>query len=146
MSAGYMVLFVYLLIMAVCDVKTREIHIPVSLAAAIMLLAEQLYFILRGEQSVQSILLGMLIGGVLILISVLTGGQIGVGDGILFLVSGLVFGFYENTVLLFLSLLFTSFASGVLILIKHVDRKFTLPFAPFVLAGYGVMCVWKIFV
>ena len=61
------------------------------------------------------------------------------------MVSGLVFGIYENGVLLFLSLVFTAFVSAILMVAKHVGRKYTLPFVPFVFTGYGVMCIWKIF-
>ncbi len=68
-----------------------------------------------------------------------------IGEGIIFMICGLLFGFYENSILLFLSLVFTAAASVVLIITKHVGRKYTLPFAPFVFAGFGVMCIWKVF-
>lgn len=142
---GYIILFIYLFIMAIYDVKKREIHLPFSAVAALVLIARQLYFIAGGKVTVAGAFLGVCVGIVLIMVSIVTRGGIGIGDGILFMVCGLFFGFYENSVLLFLSLILTAFVSGVLIIVRQVGRKYTLPFAPFVFVGYGVMCVWKVF-
>lgn len=143
--AGYIIVFVYLIIMAVYDLKKREIHLPISAVAALVLAARQLYLIGQGEVSAASAFLGVCVGFFLIMVSIATRGALGIGDGILFMVCGLLLGLYENSVLLFLSLLLTAFVSGVLMIVCHVGRKYTLPFAPFVFVGYGVMCVWKVF-
>lgn len=143
--AGYIIVFTYLLMMAVYDIKKKEIHLPFTAAAAVILSGRQIYFVCRGEVSLQSAFLGVIVGIVLVAISLLTRGEIGIGDGILFMICGLLFGIYENGVLLFLSLVFTAIVSGALILTRHAGRKYTLPFAPFVFAGFGVMCIWKIF-
>lgn len=143
--AGYIIVFIYLCIMSVYDIKKREIHLPFTAVAALMLLSRQIYLVCRGEVLLQSAFLGVVIGIVLVAISLLTRGEIGVGDGILFMICGLLFGLYENLVLLFLSLVFTAMVSGALILTRRAGRKDTLPFAPFVFAGFGVMCIWKIF-
>ena len=143
--AGYIIVFIYLGIMSVYDIKKREIHLPFTAVAALMLSSRQIYLVCRGEVLLQSAFLGVVIGIVLVAISLLTRGEIGVGDGILFMICGLLFGLYENLVLLFLSLVFTAMVSGALILTRRAGRKDTLPFAPFVFAGFGVMCIWKIF-
>lgn len=143
--AAYIILFIYFFVASVYDMKDREIPLFISVAAACLLFAIRLYFVCRGQMPVQTAFLGVGIGIVLLIISVLAKGEIGAGDGILFIVSGLVCGFYENGVLLFVSLVFTAIAGGVLILVKRVGRKYGLPFAPFVFAGYGVVCIWKIF-
>lgn len=142
---GYVVLFVYLLVMSVYDIRKGEIQLTISLLAAIVLLARRLSLVFGGELVFWAAFSGVLVGGVLIAVSILTGGEIGIGDGIVFMISGLIFGIYENGVLLFLSLILTAFVSAILIVAKHVGRKYTLPFVPFVFAGYGVMCIWKIF-
>lgn len=142
-AAGYIIVFVYLCLMAWYDIKRREISWGISIAAAFLLLIRLLYLAGRGGESL-FVLSGMAVGMMLIVISVLSRGEIGMGDGALFIVSGLLFGLYENGVLLFLSLLFAAFISGVLLAARRVGRTYALPFAPFVFAGYGVMCVWKI--
>lgn len=144
-QSGIMILLVYLIVMAVYDIRRREIQPWCSAAAAVLLAVRQIYLITQGEVAVYAAFWGTAIGILLILLSILTSGEIGMGDGVLFLISGLLLGIYENSILLFLSLLLTAIVSGVLIVIKRVGRKDTLPFAPFVLAGYGVMCLWKLF-
>lgn len=144
-TAGYIILFVYLFVMAIYDIRRKEIQLECSVVVAVLLAMIQVCLVFRGQEPVWAAFLGILIGVVLIGISILTKGEIGIGDGILFVISGLLFGIYENGVLLFLSLLFTAMASGILVLSRRVGRKYTLPFAPFVFAGYGVMCLWKLF-
>lgn len=142
---GYMILFAYLFLMMVYDIRKREIHLPLSGAAALILSVRQIYLVCLGEVAVQHAFWGITVGIFIVVLSVLTRGGIGIGDGIIFMICGLLFGLYENSILLFLSLVFSAVASGVLIITKHVGRKYTLPFAPFVFAGYGVMCIWKVF-
>ncbi len=144
-AIGYVVLFVYLLVMSVYDIRKGEIQLTISLLAALVLLMRQLSLVPGGGIGLSAAFPGVLVGVVLIVVSILTRGEIGIGDGIVFMVSGLVFGIYENGVLLFLSLVFTAFVSAILMVAKHVGRKYTLPFVPFVFIGYGVMCIWKIF-
>lgn len=143
--AAYSSLFVYFLAASVYDVKNREIPLFVSAVAACLLFVIRLYLVCRGEMPLQTAFLGVGIGIVLLIVSALTKGEIGSGDGIMFIVSGLVSGFYENGVLLFVSLVFTAAAGSVLVVVKRVGRKYELPFAPFVFAGYGVICIWKLF-
>lgn len=143
--AAYISLFIYFFVATIYDVKDREIPLLISVAAACLLFVIRLYFVCQGEIPVQTAFLGVGIGIVLLIINVLSKGEIGAGDGILFIVSGFVCEFYENGVLLFVSLVFTAIAGGVLIVVKRVGRKYELPFAPFVFAGYGVICIWKIF-
>lgn len=142
--AGYIILFIYLFLMAPYDMKRREISLPASAAASLALLAVRLCFAEGGEVTIGSFS-GVLVGGSLVAISVLSRGEIGIGDGILFVVSGFVFGLYENVLLLFLSLLASAVAGVFLLAVRRVGRKYALPFAPFVLFGYGVICLWKVF-
>lgn len=142
-EAGYVIVFLYLCLMACYDIKKKEISWKASIAAALVLVIRQIYLINQDIEPL-SVLFGITVGLMLIVISILSRGEIGVGDGVLFVVSGLLFGLYENGVLLFLSLLFAAFVSGALLVTRRVGRTYALPFAPFVFAGYGVMCVWKI--
>ncbi len=142
---GYLIVFAYLFFMMVYDIRKREIHLPFSAAVALILLVRQIYLVCLGEAAASHAFWGIMVGVFLVVLSVLTRGGIGIGDGILFMICGLLFGFYENSILLFLSLVFTAAVSGVLIITKHVGRKYTLPFAPFVFVGFGVMCIWKVF-
>lgn len=77
------------------------------------------------------------IGVLLLALARLSGGSIGEGDGCFLLITGMVFGFWNNLALLLYGLLFCSCFSLGLVLwgfVLHVDmRKKTVPFLPFLL-------------
>ena len=81
-------------------------------------------------------LYGAVVGFALILCSFLTRGQIGIGDGIIFCLTGLEYGFWKNVCLLFLSFLFAAIVSAVLLLSKKAKRKTRIPLVPFVAAAH----------
>ncbi len=143
-TAGGVILLIYLLLMAVNDIRKKEIHLGITAIVGVILAARQLYLVFQGEMSAVSAFLGILTGIFLIVVSVATEGQIGIGDGLLFVICGLFFSLYETGVLLLISLFLTAAVSGIMIVIKRAGKKDTIPFAPFVLAGYGVMCLWKL--
>lgn len=141
---GYMILFIYLLFMAGYDLKRREIQLGISAVVAALLAVVQIYGIFQGETAWINAFSGVVVGILLIGVSIVTRGEIGIGDGITFIISGMVLGIFENGVLLFISLLFTAFTGIFLFLIKRVGRKYTMPFVPFVFVSYGVICLWNI--
>ncbi len=83
------------------------------------------------------IVLGAMVGVVLLLISRAAEGEIGAGDGMLFLVTGIYMGFWKNVVLFLGSLVLCSICGiGYLVVKKirwHEGKRMELPFLPFVL-------------
>lgn len=144
-TAGGVILGIYLLLMAVYDIRKREIQMGISLLTLAVLAVCQICWILCGEEVWYLAFSGVTVGLFLTGLSKITRGQIGTGDGIVFIVSGTVLGFFENSILLFLSLIFAAVTGVCLILFRRVGRKDTMPFVPFIFAGYGVMCLWKLF-
>ena len=59
--------------------------------------------------SFDEIILGILIGVVLLAVSKVTGGAVGMGDGLLFTITGIYFGFRKNLILLLGSLVPVSY-------------------------------------
>lgn len=86
--------------------------------------------------SIYSILWGMLLGIVLILISVVTRGSLGMGDGILLVVTGVYLGGYGNLQLFLYGLLLSALCSLGLLLLKRKKRKDEIAFVPFLLLSY----------
>ena len=84
---------------------------------------------------------GMAVGFVLLAVSKLTHGQIGEGDGIAFVITGFCLGFEENFLLLLEALLFSSVWSVLLMLMKKINLKTSLPFVPFVLTAFVIRIV-----
>ena len=89
--------------------------------------------------SIYSILCGMLLGVAMIVISAITRGSVGMGDGILLVVTGVYLGGYENLELFMTGLLLSALWSLGLLVFKKKKRKDEIAFVPFLLLSYFVM-------
>ena len=122
---------------AVEDIRRRHITLPYLIIFGLLGIFLHMYF---KDTSVVSILSGVAVGLGLIVLSVLTRGSIGMGDGFLFLVTGIFLGGGQNISLLMVSLLYAAlFSLGVLVLGKRNGKKKEIPFVPFVFLGYATM-------
>lgn len=89
-----------------------------------------------------------LIPGVLLLIlSKITNGAVGQGDGFFFLVSGMYLGFWNNIALLLFGLLFCSFWGMGMLIYGMFEKKrvknIRLPFLPFLVPAAVVLAVFQ---
>ncbi|MCI5873364.1 MAG: type IV prepilin peptidase [Clostridiales bacterium] len=114
-----------------CREKQIALYIPIATAGAGVVL-----HLLYREMTLENILLGATVGGMLILIAWISRGSVGVGDGIMLTVSGIFLGFWENIVLFMTALGMVSMTALCLIVIKRKERNYRLPFLPFLLAAY----------
>lgn len=78
---------------------------------------------------------GMLFGMMLIGLSKLSKGGIGMGDSIVLTITGVMFGFWTNLCLFFYSLVLSAVYAGVLLIIKKIHKKQSIAFIPFILFG-----------
>lgn len=134
--------------LSIVDIKKQRIPVAVC---ALMGLVVFLWMIFgRSEVSVAESLKGAGLGAVLILAGAATRQAIGIGDGIVFMLCGLILGFWENVCLLAGSLgLNLLFAAGLVAAkkIKGKDvgmgeiMKTRMPFVPFILVMYFLIIV-----
>ncbi|MCI9448161.1 MAG: prepilin peptidase [Lachnospiraceae bacterium] len=89
--------------------------------------------------SIYSILCGMLLGIAMILVSLITRGNVGIGDGMLLLVTGVYLGGYGNLQLLMTGLLLSALWALGLLAFKKKKGKDEIAFAPFLLLAYFVL-------
>lgn len=131
------ILFLWLLLCSIQDIKKKKINVYLILAGLLMPL---IGIIWNGEFNYLHSLEGMSLGLILLCISFITKGQIGVGDGMIVCITGLCLGFSGNAMLLVISLFGSAIVSIILLAFKIVGRKKTIPFVPFILFGYmGVL-------
>lgn len=131
------ILFLWLLLCSIQDIKKKKINIYLVLAGLLMPL---IGIIWNGEFNYLHSLGGMSLGLILLCISFITKGQIGVGDGLIVCITGLCLGFSGNAMLLVISLFGSAIISIILLAFKIAGRKKTIPFVPFILFGYmGVL-------
>jgi leader peptidase (prepilin peptidase)/N-methyltransferase len=83
------------------------------------------------------------VGVLFLCISVMTRGELGMGDGILLLALGTMLSLDELLVLLILAMAGCGVYSGFLLLVRKKNRHTRIPFLPFLLAGYaGGLLLW----
>lgn len=126
---------ILLLYCAFTDILRREIDlIPLGIFAVLGVFC----LIFGRDVSYISGLLGAGIGGIMVLLSVLSQGELGLGDGVLLIVLGLYLGVERNIELLILSL-FLSAICSIALLIKGGTLKREYPFVPFIFTAYAIM-------
>jgi len=86
--------------------------------------------------SIYSVLWGMVIGIALILVSLVTRGSVGMGDGILLMVTGVYLGGYGNLELFMKGLFLAAVWSLGLLVLKKKRGKEEIAFVPFLLVSY----------
>lgn len=133
----YAVLLMYLLIMSICDLKKMRIHVMISIIVAVVLLGMRM--VVCGREILPELLYGVLPGAMVLLISCVSRGEIGFGDGVVLIVCGMATSWQMSISMLFCALVMVSFVGSGMMLFRKVSRRTRLPFVPFLLVSYGVI-------
>lgn len=121
------------MISAFIDIKTKSVSFKVLLAYGVLGVLNIFSF---DKQNLFTALGGAFIGVLVLVLSKLTRGGIGMGDGLLLIVTGLFWGTWKNTELLLGSFFFAALFSIILLIAKKADRKKEIPFIPFLLLSF----------
>jgi leader peptidase (prepilin peptidase)/N-methyltransferase len=131
-----LILGVLLLICTIQDLTKKRVYLwVIGIGSALTFIC--LPFI--EKLSVANCIGGLAVGLVTLMISKMTDGKIGVGDGILLCVTGIGLGFWNNLELFGIALFLAAVISIFLLLSRIVDRKKSIPFIPFLFAGYLII-------
>lgn len=124
-------------LLAVVDFKKKQVsNVFLLIISAIVFVN---YVIFR-PITIISLIGGVVVGVVLLGISYVTRQKIGVGDGLLVMILGAYLGFEVIGFLLLYALTLSAIWSGLLLMIKKVNKHYTIAFIPFIFAGYvGVL-------
>ena len=120
------------------DIKSREIGVYKIYLSGIIGVLLHLFL---GRKSVYSILGGMLIGFILLIVGKLVGESIGAGDGLILMDTGIFLGSADNFRLLCGGIFLAGVAALILLLFFRKNRKYELPFIPFLLVTYVGMLI-----
>lgn len=138
MNIKNIILVILLSICAIEDIKEKEVSMPIVLGAGALGIIVQ--YCLKIE-SVWSILGGMSVGVTMVVLSLLTRGKIGLGDGILLMTTGIYLGLKSNFILLSVALLGVALWGVMLIALKKISFQKEIPFVPFMWMGYVGMLI-----
>lgn len=122
----------FLLFSSFLDIRKREISIPVTLLFG---LAGVVYSVRTGR-TMTDYLIPLGIGTLILVGSVLTRGQIGMGDGWMLLALGCMLRMECYIQMACIGMLLAAAYSGVLMLVFRKNRKTEIPLVPFLLLGY----------
>ena len=124
---------IWLLLCSWQDFRKKKIHIALIGIGGFCIL---IYSILSGDLAFSNRIAGLSLGLILLLLNPVTGGQIGIGDGLIVSILGIGLGFNQLAFILAYSLFGAAVLAVGLILFRKAGRKFTMPFIPFLFLGY----------
>lgn len=136
--AQHLISLIFLVLNSIIDVKYRKISIVLCLFFGMVSFAYLIYYSIF---DMLSLLLGVLPGGFLVMISRITRESIGIGDGVVVIILGLINGGMKNITILMYALFLSALFSVGLLLIKKISKKESIPFIPFLLIAYILVMI-----
>ena len=132
----YTMLAVNLLYISNYDIREQAVSYEIIIVSVICALAVLVYN--KDNTWWNYILSGIGYAAVFMMISRMTRSAIGIGDAFITGVIGLYLGFFHALIVVFYAFLLGGLISIILFLMKKVSRQTTLPFVPFLTAGFIV--------
>lgn len=122
------------------DIRRKNITLPITLFSAILGIVLHLFY---QNESIYSMLAGMFSGGLIVLVSIVSQGKIGIGDGIVFMLTGLYLGVWKNLFLMFVSFSLAGIWALCQMICKSEHRQDRIPFIPFLFMGCMLVFLWR---
>lgn len=127
------VITIFLILSTLIDLRKKEVNISLCISVALVGL---IYEIFISKTDILSIILGILPGIFLMLTSIVTNEEIGKGDAAILSTIGIFLGLKKTILVLIYALFSTIIIGGILLLIRKKNKKYKIPFVPFILFSY----------
>ena len=134
-------ILIVLIISSIEDIRKKEILLWEILTCAFLSVAAAGLSFYEGSFDTLGTLLSLLPGAVMLFLSLITRGGIGLGDGLIILAAGPALGFYDLFMALMTAIVLSGFFSGILLILKRAKRKTKIAFAPFLAVGCAMATV-----
>lgn len=132
------VITIFLILSTLIDLRKKEVNISLCISVALVGL---IYEIFISKTDILSIILGILPGIFLMLTSIVTNEEIGKGDAAILSIIGIFLGLKKTILVLIYALFSTIIIGGILLLIRKKNKKYKIPFVPFILFSYITLCI-----
>lgn len=132
------VITIFLILSTLIDLRKKEVNISLCISVALVGL---IYEIFISKTDILSIILGILPGIFLMLTSIVTNEEIGKGDAAVLSTIGIFLGLKKTILVLIYALFSTIIIGGILLLIRKKNKKYKIPFVPFILFSYIALCI-----
>ena len=138
-KVGDVVVALFLTILAYRDWKTKQVSLGLILGMALSVIVLRITVV---EVSLWTTIWGIVIGVGFFVVSKCTRQAIGYGDSWAILLLGIYLGWKELLLVIFVSSLLASLFSVVYCMIRGWNRKYTIPFIPFLAVAYYGVVLW----
>ncbi len=136
---GVMINCATLFLLSFQDIKRKSVGvIPILMLALINVI----FFILIGYEPLR-LLTAVIPGLFSVLVSISTDGKMGLGDGLILIALGIACGWDKILAIWLVALVLSAVIGIILIIMKKADIKTSLPFVPFILAGYVSFVIFE---
>ena len=125
-------ILILLTINAWCDLRKKEICLT---SVILFIVGGSLRLLITGSLYPHGVA-AVSIGGIFLGIACVSGGNVGIGDGLLILALGTVLETGQLLALIFSGMLLCGIWSGIVVLILKRKTNTEIPFIPFLLAAY----------
>ena len=132
------VITIFLILSTLLDLRKKEVNISLCISFALLGL---IYEIFISKAELLSVILGIIPGIFLILTSMATNEEIGKGDAAILCTIGIYLGLKKSILVLIYALFMTVIIGGILLLIRKKNKKYKIPFVPFILCSYIALCI-----
>lgn len=136
-NLGVLLAFLFLLPAGIIDLKTKTVPHALILTGLLGAVVFTAFSLSGGRCTIPEILVSLVPGSLLIVVSFLTHGNVGLGDGLSFLIVGMFSGLEITSLILFGGLVMAAITGAFLMLCRKAGRNTCLPFLPFSLAACG---------
>lgn len=124
-----------LLVCGLQDIKMKKFYSWIALLGGILI---GICLPFSSSITITDRLLGSLVGLGVIVISLITRGKIGMGDGVVLCITGINLGFWNNLELFLIALSLSAIISIILLATKRANRKKEIPFVPFIFIAFVI--------
>ena len=127
----YITYICYLITAGIIDFYTKKVYIKPFLIIFMIQVSYIIIDAISGKQILEYVLGGLVVGGLIYLIAYFTKAM-GTGDGDIFLITGLLFGFEKAFLILTLSCILGSIIGLIIVMVRKKQLQDSIPFIPIV--------------
>ncbi len=127
-----------MIVAAVMDIREKKIPLSIPTVQMTLSMLYVLYLLSKGEEIFGGLMLSLLPGAVLIAVCYVTRQGIGLGDGLMVLSLGPLFGMSGILLVVLIAFTLSALVGGMLLILKKACVKSAMAFMPFLTVGVGV--------
>ena len=131
----YTIIGTGLFICTITDLKSKQIYLPVVVADSLLLVG---YHIWQQDMSVKEVIGTVIIIAFFLSLSLLTKEQIGLGDVLMFAMTGIGLGVLNNIFILMICFAEIFMFAIILVVFMKKSRNYRIPVAPFLLLSFVI--------